>query len=75
MINQINDDNDNCKYSRQSGDKVKKFVEELGGGIISESKSSRKKAVLKELEEAFSEAKEIKDGKKTGLTLAQILLA
>lgn len=56
-------------------DKVKKFIEELGGEVISESRSSKKKAVLKELEEAFTEAKEIKDGKKQGLTLEQILLA
>jgi len=55
--------------------KVKKFIEELGGEVISESKSSTKKAVLKELEEAFAEAKEIKDGKKKGITLEQILLA
>ena len=55
--------------------KVKKFIEELGGEVISESRSSKKKAVLKELEEAFAEAKEIKDGKKQGLTLEQILLA
>ena len=55
--------------------KVKKFIEELGGEVISESKSSKKKAALKELEEAFAEAKEIKDGKKKGLTLEQILLA
>ena len=56
-------------------DKVKKFIEKLGGEVISESRSSRKKAVLKELEEAFTEAKEIKDGKNQGLTLHQILLA
>ena len=56
-------------------DKVKKFIEELGGEVITESKLSRKKAVLKELEEAFAEAKEIKDGKKQGLTLEQILLS
>jgi len=55
--------------------KVKKFIEELGGEVISESRSSQKKAILKELEEAFTEAKEIKDGKKQGLTLEQILLA
>jgi len=55
-------------------DKVKKFIEDLGGEVISESKSSRKKAVLKELEEAFNEAKDIKDGKKQGFTLEQILL-
>ena len=55
-------------------DKVKKFIEELGGEIISESKSTRK-AVLKELEEFFINAKDISDGKKEGLTLVQILLA
>jgi len=55
--------------------KVKKFIEELGGEVISESRSPTRKAVLKELEEAFAEAKEIKDGKKQGLTLEQILLA
>jgi len=55
--------------------KVKKFIEELGGEVISESRSSKKKAVLKELEEGFAEAKEIKDGKKQGLTLEQILFA
>jgi len=54
--------------------KVKKFIEELGGEVISESKASRKKAALKELEEAFMEAKEIKEGRKQGLTLEQILL-
>ncbi len=55
-------------------DKVKKFIEDLGGEVISESITSRKKAVLKELEEAFTEAKDIKDGKKQGFTLEQILL-
>ena len=55
--------------------KVKRLIEELGGEVISESKLAKKKAVLKELEEAFTEAKEIKDGKKQGLTLEQILLA
>jgi len=55
--------------------KVKKFIEELGGEVISESRSPTRKAVLKELEEAFAGAKEIKDGKKQGLTLEQILLA
>ncbi len=55
--------------------KVKKFIEELGGEVISESRSPTRKAVLKELEEAFTGAKEIKDGKKQGLTLEQILLA
>ncbi len=53
--------------------KVKKFIEELGGEILSESKSSKKKNVLKELEAAFTEAKEIKDGKKQGLKLEDIL--
>lgn len=42
--------------------------------ITQESKFSRKKEILKELEDAFSEAKEIKDGKKQGLTLEQILI-
>ena len=55
-------------------DKLKEFIEELGGEVVSVSKSSKKKAVLKELEAAFAEAKEIKDGKKQGLTLDQILL-
>jgi len=54
-------------------DKVKKFIEELGGEVISESKISKKKAILKELENAFTEAKEIKEGKKQGFTLEQIL--
>jgi hypothetical protein len=54
-------------------DKIKKLIEELRGVVIQESNSSRKKAVLKELEEAFSEAKEIKNGKKQGLTLHQVL--
>jgi hypothetical protein len=35
---------------------------------------STKKVVLRELKDAFIEAKEIKDGKKEGLTLQQILL-
>jgi benzoyl-CoA reductase/2-hydroxyglutaryl-CoA dehydratase subunit BcrC/BadD/HgdB len=56
-------------------DKLKKFIEELGGEVVSESKLSKKKTVLKELEAAFSEAKEIKDGKKQGYSLEQILLA
>jgi len=51
------------------------FIEKLGGEIISKPNPSKKKAILKELEEAFCEAKEIKDGKKHGLTLEQILLA
>jgi len=55
-------------------DKLKEFIEELGGEVVSVSKSSKKKAVLKELEAAFLEAKEIRDGKKQGLTLDQILL-
>jgi hypothetical protein len=54
-------------------DKVKQFIEELGGEVISETKASKKKAVLKELEDAFSEAKEIKEGKKPGFTIEQIL--
>ncbi len=54
-------------------DKVKQFIEDLGGEVISETKASKKKAVLKELEEAFAEAKEIKEGKKPGLTIEQIL--
>jgi benzoyl-CoA reductase/2-hydroxyglutaryl-CoA dehydratase subunit BcrC/BadD/HgdB len=56
-------------------DKLKKFIEELGGEVVSESKLSKKKTVLKELEAAFSEAKEIKDRKKQGYSLEQILLA
>jgi benzoyl-CoA reductase/2-hydroxyglutaryl-CoA dehydratase subunit BcrC/BadD/HgdB len=56
-------------------DKLKKFIEELGGEVVSESKLSKKKTVLKELEAAFSEAKEIKEGKKQGYSLEQILLA
>ena len=56
-------------------DKLKKFIEELGGEVVSESKLSNKKAVLKELEDAFLEAKEIKEGKKQGYSLEQILLA
>lgn len=52
--------------------KVKKFIEGLGGEVISETKSSKKQAVLKELEAAFAEAKEIKDGKKQGLKLEEI---
>lgn len=56
-------------------DKLKKFIEELGGEVVSESKLSKKKTVLKELEAAFSEAKEIKEGKKQGFSLEQILLA
>ncbi len=53
--------------------KVKKFIEDLGGEIVAETRSSKRKAVLKELEEAFVEAKEIKDGKKQGHTLEEIL--
>lgn len=53
--------------------KVMKFIEELGGEIISEAKPSKRQAVLKELEEAFSEAKDIRDGKKQGLTLDELL--
>jgi len=53
--------------------KVKKFIEELGGEIISESKPSKKQAVLKELEDALFEAKDIRDGKKQGLTLDEFL--
>ena len=56
-------------------DKLKKFIEELGGEVVSESKLSKKKTVLKELEAAFSEAKEIKEGKKQGYSLEHILLA
>jgi len=57
-------------------DKLKKFIEELGGEIVSESKlSNKKKAVLKELEAAFLEAKDIKEGKKQGFTLEEIILA
>ena len=56
-------------------DKLKKFIEELGGEVVSESKLSKKKTVLKELEAAFLEAKEIKEGKKQGYSLEQILLA
>jgi hypothetical protein len=55
-------------------DRVRQFIEDLGGKVTSESQS-KKKAVLKELEEAFAEAKDIKEGKKQGLTLEQILLA
>jgi hypothetical protein len=55
-------------------DKVKAFIEEIGGEVISESKSSKKKAVLQELEIAFSEAKAIKDGKQKGITLEEVLL-
>ena len=53
--------------------KVKKFIEELGGEIISESKPSKKQAILKDLEEALLEAKNIRDGKKQGLTLEEFL--
>ena len=38
------------------------------------SKKALKKVVLNELKEAFREAKEIKDGKKQGLSLEQILM-
>ena len=34
-------------------DKLKKFIEELGGEVVSESKLSKKKTVLKEIEVAF----------------------
>lgn len=55
-------------------EKAKQLIEELGGEIVSISKSSKKKAVLFELEQAFKEAKDIRDGKKDGITLEQILL-
>ncbi|MBK0382758.1 hypothetical protein I5M32_07280 [Pedobacter sp. SD-b] len=51
---------------------VKKFIEEIGGEIISE-KEVNKLTVLKDLEEAFLEAKQIRDGKKEGYTLKEIL--
>ncbi len=37
-------------------------------------KQARRKAVLKELEKAFAEAKEIKDGKKQAIVLEEIFL-
>ena len=54
-------------------EKAKKLIEELGGEVILVSKSSKKNAVLKELEAAFAEAKEIKTGKKEGVTIEEIL--
>jgi len=56
-------------------DKFKDFIEEIGGALFSESKSSKKYAVLKELEMAFTEAKDIQEGKKQGVTLEQVLLS
>ena len=53
--------------------KVKKIIEALGGEIISESKPSKKQVILKELEDALLEAKNIRDGKKQGLTLEEFL--
>ena len=49
-----------------------KTIRKLDVWVIFESKSSQKNEVLKELENALVEAKEIKDGKKQGLTLEQI---
>ncbi len=48
---------------------MKKFIEEIGGEIIAESKPSKKQVILKELEDALLEAKDIRDGKKQGRTL------
>lgn len=53
--------------------KVRKFIEELGGEIISESRPSKKEAVLMEMEQAFLEAKDIRDGIKQGCTLQDLL--
>lgn len=58
-----------------SRSEVKKFIEELGGEILSESRSSKTHAVLEELSESFLEAKAIKEGKKEGLTLEALLCA
>ena len=41
--------------------------------VLLKAQLSQREVVLKELEEAFPEAKEIKDGKKQGLTLDQII--
>lgn len=50
---------------------LKNKSERPNGEVI--SKLSRKKALLKELEDAFTESKQIKEGKKEGMTLEQIL--
>ena len=52
---------------------VKKFIEELGGEIISRSKPSKKQVLLKELKDGLEEAIDIRDGKKQGQTLEEFL--
>lgn len=52
--------------------KLKKFIEELGGEIVTK-KEFIKRSVLTELEEAFLESKEIKEGRRTGLTLKEVI--
>jgi hypothetical protein len=54
-------------------DKLKQFIEELGGEILVETTSSLKEVVLSELEEGLSEAKSIQEGKKAGMSLAAFL--
>nr|WP_294900509.1 hypothetical protein [uncultured Pedobacter sp.] len=52
--------------------KVKKFIEELGGEILSK-KEFTKLSVLKEMEEGFMEAKEIEKGTREGFSLKEII--
>lgn len=52
--------------------KLKKFIEELGGEIVSK-KDFMKLSVLNELEDALLESKQIKEGKKTGFSLKDVI--
>lgn len=52
--------------------KLKKFIEELGGEILSEKEFTRR-SVLKEMEAGLLEAKEIEKGKREGFSLEQII--
>mgnify|MGYP001552499162 CR=1 FL=1 len=52
---------------------LKQSNDRFEGDYAFASKSSKKESTLKELEAALTEAREIRDGKKAGLTLDQIL--
>ena len=54
---------------------LKQSNDKFEGDYPFASKSSKKESTLKELEAAFTEAKKIRDGKKHGVTLDQILKA
>ena len=54
-------------------DKLKQFIEELGGEILVETTSSLKEIVLAELDEGLSEARNIQEGKKARMSLAAFL--